>query len=254
MPFRDIAGHRRLVGLVARSIRRGTLPPSLILAGPEGVGKRLLAFATAQALNCLNLQTSDAGEIDACGTCAPCSKIARGVHPDVLLVEPGDSGSIKIDQVRDVIDRAGYRPFEGRRRVVIIDQADALVPQAQNALLKTLEEPPSASLFFLVTARPDALLPTVVSRCPRLRFRPLDADDVAAVLMKQGRSEAEARATAATADGSVGHALAASGQDLLDARSVAVRVLAQAAATDDDRRRLDVTKYLLVGTTGSSWR
>ena len=70
-------------------------------------------------------------------------------------------GSIKIDQVRDVIDRAGYRPFEGRRRVVIIDEADALVPQAQNALLKTLEEPPSASVFMLVTSRPDALLPTV---------------------------------------------------------------------------------------------
>ena len=94
MPFRDIAGHRRVVGLVARSVRRGTLPPSLILAGPDGVGKRLLAFATAQALNCLNPQSSDGGEIDACGTCATCSKIARGVHPDVLLVEPGDSGSI----------------------------------------------------------------------------------------------------------------------------------------------------------------
>ena len=248
MPFRDIIGHRRLVGLVARSIRRGTLPPSLILAGPDGVGKRLLAFATAQALNCQNLESTESGEIDACGTCASCSKIARGVHPDVLLVEPGDTGTIKIDQVRDVIDRAGYRPFEGRRRVVIIDQADALVPHAQNALLKTLEEPPSASLFLLVTARPDALLPTVISRCPRLRFRRLDADDVATALMTQGRGEAEARATAAAADGSVGHALAASGKDLLAARSVAVRVLAQAAAGDDVRRRLDSTKYLLAGT------
>ena len=248
MPFRDIVGHRRLVGLVARSIRRGTLPPSLIFAGPDGVGKRLLAIAAAQALNCQNPQTTAMGEIDACGTCASCSKIDRGVHPDVLVVEPGDTGTIKIDQVRDVIDRAGYRPFEGRRRAVIIDQADALVPQAQNALLKTLEEPPSASVFLLVTSRPDALLPTVLSRCPRLRFRLVDADDVAAVLMKQGRSEAEARATAATADGSVGHALAASGRELADARGVAVRVLEQAAANDDMRRRLDSTKELLART------
>ena len=95
------------------------------------------------------------------------------MHPDVLVVEPGDSGSIKIEQVRDVVDRARYRPFEGRRRVVIIDEADALVAAAQNALLKTLEEPPPSSVFILVTARPDVLLPTVRSRCPQLRFRPL---------------------------------------------------------------------------------
>jgi DNA polymerase-3 subunit delta' len=290
MPFRDIVGHRRLVGLVARSIRRATLPPSLIFAGPEGVGKRLLAIGTAQALNCLNPRITEpdgadpqwagvekaagpqwagvekaagpqwagvekaagpqwAGvEIDACGECSPCAKIARGVHPDVIVVEPGDTGTIKIDQVRDVVDRAGYRPFEGRRRVVIVDHADALVPQAQNALLKTLEEPPPASVFVLVTSRPDALLPTVQSRCPRLRFRPLDADDVASVLMRQGRGEAEARATAAAADGSIGHALAASGEDLVDARRVAVAVLRQAAASDDDRRRLDSTKHLLART------
>ena len=258
MPFRDIVGHRRLVGLVARSIRRGTLPPSLIFAGPEGVGKRLLAIATAQALNCQSPRTpteDDADpervglhEIDACGVCPPCSKIARGIHPDVIVVEPGDTGTIKIDQVRGVIDRAGYRPFEGRRRVVIIDQADALVPQAQNALLKTLEEPPSASAFLLVTSRPDALLPTVVSRCPRLRFRPLDADDVASVLIRRGRGEAEARATAAAADGSIGHALATSGEDLVEARQVAVKVLLQAAAVEDPRRRLDSTKDLLART------
>ena len=100
----------------------------------------------------------------------------------MLIVEPGDSGSIKIDQVRDIVDRAAYRPFEGRRRVVIIDEADALVPAAQNALLKTLEEPPSSSVFILVTSRPDVLLPTVRSRCPRCGSGRSVADDVAAAL------------------------------------------------------------------------
>src|SRR5579862_3021723 len=165
MPFRDIRGHRRLTDLLARSIDRGALPPSSIFAGPSGVGKRATAMAVAQALNCLDVQHGDA-----CGTCKACVRIARGVHPDVIVVEPGDNGSIKIDQIRDVNDRVGYRPFEGRRRVVIVDEADALVPAAQNALLKTLEEPPPSSIFILVTARPDSLLPTVKSRCIRLWF------------------------------------------------------------------------------------
>jgi DNA polymerase-3 subunit delta' len=248
MPFRDVIGHRRLVDLVARSIERATLPPSLILAGPDGVGKRLVALSAAQALNCSALADANQAVPDACGTCASCKRIARGVHPDVLIVEPGDSGAIKIEQVRDVVDRAAYRPFEGRRRVVIIDHADALVVQAQNALLKTLEEPPPASVFILITSRPDALLPTVLSRCPRLRFRPLAEADVAAALIKQGRTEAEARATAAMADGSIGQALAASGTDLVAARNAALRTLAYAAGNPDARRRIDGAKELLAKT------
>src|SRR5437868_4054634 len=165
VPFRDIVGHRPVVTLLARSVSRESLPPSLVFAGPGGVGKRLVATATAQALNCT---ARDKPPLDACGVCHTCRRIARGVHPDVLLVEPGDSGSIKIDRVREIVESAGYRPFEGRRRVVIIDEADALVAGAQNALLKTLEEPPPSSVFILVTSRPDALLPTVRSRCHRL--------------------------------------------------------------------------------------
>src|SRR5206468_1176722 len=84
----------------------------------------------------------------------------RGIHPDVLVVEPGDTGSIKIEQIRDLNERTAYRPFEGRRRVVIIVDADALVASAQNALLKTLEEPPPSSVFILVTSMPDQVLPT----------------------------------------------------------------------------------------------
>jgi DNA polymerase III subunit delta' len=242
MPFRDVIGHRRIVALLARSVARDSLPPSLIFAGPAGIGKRLTATALAQALNCLNTRdglrtvpytetsvgnglqavpanTETVGNglqavpLDACGVCAACTRIARGIHPDVLVLEPGDTGSIRIEQVREVVDRAAYRPFEGRRRVVIINEADALVPAAQNALLKTLEEPPSMSVFILVTARPDVLLPTVRSRCVRLWF-----------------------AEGATEDIDV------------EAREVAQQVLAHAASTPDLRRRIEGAKDLLANT------
>jgi DNA polymerase-3 subunit delta' len=249
MPFRDVVGHVRLIELLTRSVAGGTLPPSLLFAGPAGIGKHLTALAIAQALNCTNVPKGSGlkaeGSIDACGQCPACSRIARGVHPDVLFVAPGDSGAIKIDQVRDIVDRAQYRPFEGRRRVVIIDDADALVQAAQNAMLKTLEEPTPSSVFILVTARPDMLLPTVLSRCPQLRFRPLSVADIVSALMARGRSEAEARAVAATADGSLGHALQTSAGDLVESRELAQRVLAQAAAQQDPARRIAAAQELL---------
>jgi DNA polymerase III subunit delta' len=252
VPFREVVGHRRLVSLLSRAVARATLPPSLLLAGPSGIGKRRVAVALAQAVNCLNPTQSADLERDACGVCAACTRIARGVHPDVILIEPGDTGTIKIEQVRDAIDRAAYRPFEGRRRVVIIDEADALVPQAQNALLKTLEEPPSASVFVLVSSMADSLLPTVRSRCPRLRFGPLSAGEVAEVLMRDhGYSESDARAAAVDADGSVGRALSAESADLVEARQAAQRILEQAARTTDPSRLVDGVKDL-VGKKGSS--
>ena len=246
MPFGDVIGHRPIVALLARSVARDSLPPSLIFAGPAGVGKRLVATALAQTLNCLSLPS------DACGTCAACTRITRGVHPDVLVLEPGDTGLIKIEPVRDAIDRASYRPFEGKRRVVIIDQADALVPAAQNALLKTLEEPPSMSVFILVTARPDVLLPTIRSRCPRLNFRPLSPNEIAGALVARGQTETAARAVAAAADGSLGRALEASADDFVQARDVACEVLKHAASTTDPRRRIEGAKELLANTGGGT--
>ncbi len=206
--------------MLSRTIGRGTLPPSLIFAGH---GTREVAIAVAQALNCHSpaprpqppvpgaesaVPDRDAS-IDSCGTCIACQRIARGVHPDVLIIEPGDSGSIKVDQIREAIDRAGYRPFEGKRRVVIVDEADALVPSAQNALLKTLEEPPASSVFILLTTTPDLLLATVRSRCVRLTF-PSAADEAI--------DEA--------------------------ARDVAQRVLLHAVSQRDPARRIEVAKEL----------
>ena len=153
MSFREITGHGPILQLLSRAVARGALPASLILSGPEGVGKRTTAIALAQALNCERPQPwseergargeeREAPGITACGECAACRRIARGVHADVLTIEPGETGAIKVDQVREAIERAAYRPFEGKRRAVIVDTADALLPEAQNALLKTLEEPP----------------------------------------------------------------------------------------------------------------
>ena len=140
MPFEQVVGHKRLVTLLARAVARGTLPPALLLAGPAGVGKKRAALAVAEAINCTSPKSGEGLERDACGACPSCRRIARGVHPDVMLVEPGDTGSIKIEGVREIIREAGRRPFEARRRVVIINEADALVEQAQHALLKTLDQ------------------------------------------------------------------------------------------------------------------
>ena len=255
MPFRDVIGHRRLVALLSRAVARETVPPALLLAGPAGVGKRRVAMALAQTLNCLATVSAPGIERDACGECATCRRIARGTHPDVIIVEPGDMGSIKIETVREVIDRAQYRPFEGRRRAVIIDDADALVPAAQNALLKTLEEPPSASVFVLVSAMPDALLPTVRSRCPRLRFGPLAPGEIAALLQRDhDYTEAEARAVAADADGSLGRALQAESTDLADARANAQRLLERTARVNDPAKRIDAVKDLVGKGSSASER
>jgi DNA polymerase-3 subunit delta' len=246
VPFRAIVGHRRLVSLLARAAARQTVPPSLLLAGPDGVGKRRVALALAETLNCTSPIATPDLERDACGECASCRRIARGMHPDVIVVEPGDMGSIKIDAVRDVIDRSQYRPFEGRLRVVVIDDADALMPAAQNALLKILEEPPPSSVFVLVSAIPDALLPTVRSRCPRLRFGPLTPGEIVEVLKRDhSYSEPDARVVAADAEGSVGRALEAASSDLAEARAQAQRLLEQTARVADPAKRINLVKDLV---------
>jgi DNA polymerase-3 subunit delta' len=245
MPFDQVVGHRRLVTLLSRAVARGTLPPALLLAGPAGVGKKRVAMAVAEAINCTSPKSGEALERDACGTCPCCRRIARGVHPDVVMIAPGDSGSIKIDVVRQVVADAGRRPFEARKRVVIIDEADALIEAAQNALLKTLEEPPPSSIFLLVSSLPDSLLTTVRSRCPRLRFGPLAPGEVAAALVRDHKySEAEAHAAAADAEGSVGRALSAESADLVEARETATRVLQQAARATDAVTRVGTAQDL----------
>lgn len=253
MPFRTLVGHQRLTALLSRALARGTLPPTLLFAGPAGIGKWRVARATAQALNCLEPHRDPgqaAGEpgeagaptgvvLDACGACRACDRIARGVHVDVLAVEPDEKASIKIDVIRDVLSRTGFRPFEGRRRVVLIREADALEPQSQNALLKSLEEPPPATVFILTTSIPGALLPTVRSRAMTLRFGRLTSREVADILVRDHEmGDADARAMAALADGSVGQALALGATDVALLRETALLLLQQTARRADVQARL----------------
>lgn len=234
MPLAAVLGHRQVCDVLRAAVAHGRVPQSLLFSGPDGVGKRTTALALAQALNCPRARDGDA-----CGTCATCQRIARGQHADVVYLDQGEAASIKIQALRDrVLDVAGYRPFEAARRVFIIDPAEALTPQAQDALLKTLEEPPSTTLLVLITAYPDTLLPTVQSRCRRLRFGPLSSADVARVLVEhRGVEPAAARAIATASGGSVAAAIAAETGHAEDDREAAVLLL-EAAARDAPAGRL----------------
>ena len=175
MPLSEENRHPRIADLLRQAVKRRSVPQSVIFAGPEGVGKRAMAVALAQAVNCPNQQDGDA-----CGTCSTCTRIARGDHYDVVVVErEGGAATIKIEQLRErVLNVVGFRPFEGQRRVFIIDPADAITEAGQDALLKTLEEPPPAAMLLLITAYPDSLARTVQSRCRRLRFERVDVGPV----------------------------------------------------------------------------
>jgi DNA polymerase-3 subunit delta' len=254
MAFRELVGHRTTLGLISRALDAGTLPPTLIFGGPDGIGKRQAAIALAQTLNCLNpvkpAPWADGSRsplaVDACGECSPCRRIAKGQHPDVTIVEPSETGTIKIDEVRKVIYETGFKPFEARKRVSIFDAAEAINDDGQNALLKTLEEPPASSVIVLVTSQPGALLPTVRSRCPTVRFSPLSPHDVASWLMAtKGLSETKARDIAAVVRGSLAAAASVADDGVGSFRAGAQRTLELVADARDVRDRLAATASIV---------
>jgi DNA polymerase-3 subunit delta' len=230
MAFASVLGHDRAKALLSRAVARDRLPPALLLAGPEGVGKKTLALELARAVVC-----ERRGE-EACGECSSCRRITRAsetlgelrqqaderpnepllrnyrLHPDLMLVEPGRTRvrwDIKIEQIRQLVREIAGRPFEGRARAFVIDAAHAMTEQAANALLKSLEEPTPTSHVVLVTASPQALLPTIRSRCQLLRLNPLPAPLLEGHLRTvAGLSSEEARLRAVVSAGSLGRALA----------------------------------------------
>jgi DNA polymerase-3 subunit delta' len=207
MPFDKVIGHERVRELLARAMREGRLPPAVLLAGPEGVGKRTLAMEVARALLCA--QRGD----NCCEKCPPCHRTAKGLHPDLVVVEP-ESGAIKIDRVRELVRGILGRPFEGPARAFIVDEANLLTEQAANALLKSLEEPPPTSHVFLVTASPQTLLPTVRSRCQTVRLGGLPEHVIEERLKREfALGGDEARLRAMLSGGSLGVALRFQSED-----------------------------------------
>src|SRR5437763_12873991 len=219
MPWREIAGQDRAVRLLRSALERGQPHHAYLLAGPAGVGNELLARLFAQAANC-----EAEPELRPCGKCASCTAIARGVHPDVTWVMPqseavsrgllsradlesAPSRDIRVDEVRALSRRLALAAVRGRRKIAVLVPAEALNERAQNTLLKTLEEPPPATTFLLVSANPDSLLPTVRSRCARVQLAPVAEAIIAARLQREGVAEAEARERAAQAQGSFARAL-----------------------------------------------
>ncbi|MEL6180415.1 MAG: DNA polymerase III subunit delta' C-terminal domain-containing protein, partial [Myxococcota bacterium] len=153
--------------------------------------------------------------------CGSCQRIDAGQHPDVVLVEPDTSKArwtIKIEQVRDITRQVRYSPYEGRRRVVIIDHAEALTIEGANAFLKTLEEPTGDTIFILITPQPHRLLDTIRSRCQLIRFAPLDRSTVHALLITHGVDAQLAEVAAGYSEGSLARALELCEEGALESR------------------------------------
>ena len=201
-----------------RSVKAGRIAHAFLLSGPHGTGKRTCANYLTQTILCASPQAP-------CGQCPACKKVLAGLHPDVHVVGEEEK-SISVDTIRALRDQLALRPFEADRHIALIPRADRMTAQAQNALLKTLEEPAGGNVFFLLTDQPGAMLPTIVSRCRRLRFSPVSVDACAEILAEKGVEPGRARLAAACAQGAVGRALEIAGdEDYLPLREKALSSL-----------------------------
>jgi DNA polymerase-3 subunit delta' len=236
--FDEVLGQRAAIELLVRMLDSGRIPQALLFQGPEGVGKGSIARSFAAALLCA------ASRPEACGSCAACRLIEGGAHPDLLLVErlprklPAETRGgappvasrelrsfVLVDQIRELSRVAALAPRQSARRVIVIDPADRMNHEAQNALLKTLEEPPPRCVLILVAARHQLLLPTVRSRCFAVGFGPLRTGELAGLLQARGIPEQEAVARAALAAGRPGRALGLDLEELLARRESVLEAL-----------------------------
>ncbi|MCI0718533.1 MAG: DNA polymerase III subunit delta' [Acidobacteria bacterium] len=201
MAFDDFLGNRPILETVRSQLASCRLPHSMLFTGVSGIGKWTLAQFIAKACNCLRLKD------DFCNGCPNCQRISENAHPDVKNVAP-EGQFIKIDQMRSLSREVFFKPFEGKCRIFIMDEAEKLRDEAANSILKTLEEPPDTSILILITSRPNDLLPTIRSRCQMYPFAPLPLADVE--LLLQGRtsySSEERQLLARIAGGSLGKAV-----------------------------------------------
>ena len=252
----ELTGNTRVKDALKRMIVSGRLPGALLFAGEEGVGKKLFALEVARALNCRSPRDGEA-----CGVCSSCVRIGKlnyperedadewtqiiwTDHPDVgLVVAP--KRVLRVEQMRQIEKEANFRPFEGKARVFLIDEADKLNDASANALLKVLEEPPRTSHLILITARPAMLLPTILSRCQMIRFAPLTPVEIETHLVQHKLADSKtARLRARAAGGSIGRALSGDLETFTSQRKAMLGVLNALVMTNDRAQLLRSSEQL----------
>lgn len=200
--FEEIRGNTPLVEQLRRSAVSGRSSHAYLFLGGAGAGKRLIANTFAKALQC-------EGEKRPCDSCKSCHAFNHGNHPDVIYFQPLKNGkTYTIEDVREqLLETVDLKPFQYEKKIYIIEKADTLNIQSQNALLKTLEEPPAHAVFLLLAERAEAFLPTILSRVVVMKIRPLSAETIADYLMQAGHLAEESHILSAYAQGRIGQAL-----------------------------------------------
>jgi DNA polymerase-3 subunit delta' len=179
-----VRGHEALIEAFRRAVVRGRLAHAYLFAGPAGVGKRLFAVELAKALLC---ETAPAGALAACDHCPACVQVEAGTHPDFATAgRPEESHEFPLSVMQELCHTFALKPARGRRKVIVLDDADDLNEESTNCFLKTLEEPPAGSVLILVGTSVDRQLPTILSRCQIIRFAPLVPGLVGELLRAQG--------------------------------------------------------------------
>ena len=213
MGLSAIIGHEKQLETLRLALANGRLHHAYLFVGPDGVGKRTVALSLARAVHCSERNN------DFCGQCANCARIQAGNHPDVRVIEPlPGKKEISIQQIREIEKELNFRSFSGGRKIAVISPATLMNLTAQNALLKTLEEPPQGSVLFLIAPSAGGLLPTLRSRCLRLSFGPVPRDLLVGFLAAKGMNSAEASFLAAMSGGSPGAAVSIDGEELSERR------------------------------------
>ena len=214
MSFSEVIGHEAVIQRLRAAIRNDRVAHGYIFAGPDGVGKALVAEMFAKAILC------ETASDDACGQCISCRKFDHDNHPGFERLKLDGKGQvITVDAIADLQRSLAYGAYGEKHRVILLDSAHRMLPAGANKLLKTLEEPPPGVIFILVTAQPTALLDTIVSRCQMARFGPVAREKVETLLVESKGAEAEkARLAAAMSEGSPGKAIGLLESDLVARR------------------------------------
>ncbi|WP_405349398.1 DNA polymerase III subunit gamma/tau [Fusobacterium animalis] len=174
--FSEVSGENEIVKSLKLSLKNKSMAHAYLFSGPRGVGKTTVARLIAKGVNCLNLKENG----EPCNECKNCKAINEGRFSDLIEIDAASNRSI--DEIRSLKEKINYQPVEGLKKVYIIDEAHMLTKEAFNALLKTLEEPPAHVIFILATTELEKILPTIISRCQRYDFKPLDLEEMKAGL------------------------------------------------------------------------